>query len=54
MEEQNEELPACHAKMAFDSRVEAEATAVVAEHQHGTKLKAYKCRHCGLWHLASA
>ncbi len=54
MDELSNELPACHAKMAFNSKKEAEATAVVAEHQHGTRLKAYKCRLCELWHLASA
>lgn len=43
----------CDQKMVFDSRSEAEATAVVAEHTYGTKLKAYKCRHCKLWHLSS-
>lgn len=44
----------CSDKMAFDSRGAAEAAAIVAEHQHGTKLMAYLCRDCGLWHLASA
>lgn len=48
----SEPLP-CSDKMAFDSLKQAKSSAVVAEHQHGTKLKAYKCRHCGLWHLAS-
>lgn len=43
----------CKDKMAFDSKKEAEDTARVAEHQHGTKLKVYKCRSCSLWHLAS-
>lgn len=43
----------CSEKLAFDTQTEANAAAVVAEHQHGTKLKSYKCKHCGLWHLAS-
>lgn len=48
----HEQLP-CAGKLAFDSRDEAEASAAVAEWQHGSALKAYKCSHCGLWHLAS-
>jgi hypothetical protein len=50
--EDNEELP-CADKMAFDSEQEAEASALAAEWQHGGHLKAYHCRHCGLWHLSS-
>lgn len=44
----------CHEKMTFDSRKDAEAAGTAAEWQHGGALKAYKCRHCHLWHLASA
>jgi hypothetical protein len=44
----------CADKLAFDTQKEAKAAAVVADHQHGTKLKTYCCKHCGLWHLASA
>jgi hypothetical protein len=51
MEEQ-QPLP-CSDKLAFDSRKQAEAAAAVALYQHGTKLRVYLCRHCGLWHLAS-
>lgn len=43
----------CVEKLAFDTKKAAEATAVVASYQHGTQLKAYVCRYCGLWHLAS-
>jgi len=43
----------CADKMAFDTKDQAEATAVTAGWQHGTQLKAYQCRHCSLWHLAS-
>lgn len=43
----------CADKLRFNSKKEALASATVALHQHGTKLKAYKCRHCGLWHLSS-
>lgn len=44
----------CAQKLVFNSRKEAEASAVALEHQRGVKLKAYKCRHCGLWHLSSS
>lgn len=43
----------CENKMSFDSKSEAQNTAVVAEHQRGTKLKVYKCHQCQLWHMAS-
>jgi len=39
--------------MGFNSRKEAQNTAVVAEHQHGSKLKVYKCNKCELWHLST-
>lgn len=44
----------CAEKMAFDTKREAEAAGTAAEWQHGGALKAYKCRHCHLWHLATA
>jgi len=43
----------CSEKMAFDTQAEAEHTATVAEFQHGSNLKTYKCGRCHLWHLAS-
>jgi len=43
----------CQDKLAFNTKDEAEKTAVVAKYQHNTKLKAYFCKHCQLWHLAS-
>jgi len=43
----------CADKMAFNTKTDAEATAVVADWQHGTKLRPYLCRHCNLWHLSS-
>lgn len=43
----------CSEKMSFDSKAEAEKTATVAKHQHGTRLKAYLCKYCSLWHLAT-
>lgn len=50
----DENLLPCADKLHFSSQKEAEAQAVVLEHQRGTKLKAYKCRHCEWWHLATA
>jgi hypothetical protein len=43
----------CETKMSFNTKKEAKDAALVAMHQHGTKLKVYKCHECGLWHLAS-
>ncbi len=48
-----EDLP-CHEKLAFDTKEAAQGAATYAQYLHGTKLKVYKCRHCQLWHLASA
>ena len=44
----------CADKLAFDTPTAAQAAANVADYQHGTKLRAYHCRHCSLWHLSSA
>ena len=52
MNEPIESLP-CADKLAFDTKEQAEATAVVANYQHGVTLKVYLCRHCSLWHLAT-
>lgn len=46
--------PPCIDKMSFDTAKEAQVAATVALFQHGTKLKVYLCKHCDLWHLASA
>lgn len=48
----SEALP-CVEKLSFDSKEAATGAAVYAKHRHGTKLKVYRCKHCGLWHLAS-
>lgn len=53
MSEENPKLP-CEDKMSFDTQKEAESAALAAEWQHGGRLKAYRCKHCGLWHLSSA
>ena len=50
--ETTEELP-CKDKLTFDSEAAAKAEANVVEWRRGTKLKAYKCRYCQLWHLSS-
>ncbi len=52
MEEQ--QPPKCLDKLAFNTQKEAWTAAIVARFQHGdVQLKAYKCRICDLWHLAS-
>lgn len=51
-EESEPALPCAH-KLSFDTRREASAAATVAAYQYGNKLRPYRCRYCGLWHLAS-
>ncbi len=53
MEDIAEPTLPCADKLAFDTERQAKVAANVAEYQHGTKLKAYHCKHCSLWHLAS-
>ncbi|HSD56315.1 MAG TPA: hypothetical protein VLA92_04130 [Candidatus Saccharimonadales bacterium] len=53
MNDYNEQALPCSDKLAFDTRQQAEASATVALHQHGTKLYPYLCGHCALWHLSS-
>ena len=43
----------CVDKLVFDTKKEAETSAIVADWQRGVELKAYKCRPCHLWHLSS-
>jgi hypothetical protein len=43
----------CANKLTFNTQREANAAALTALYQHGTKLKSYQCHHCNLWHLAS-
>lgn len=42
-------------KIKFASQKEAEAAAILARRDYGQqrRLKAYHCRQCDLWHLAS-
>ncbi len=51
-DEDTDRLP-CAEKLSFDTKVQAQASAVVADWQHGAKLKVYLCKDCELWHLAS-
>lgn len=43
----------CADKLVFDTQKQAQTAATVALYQHGSKLKPYRCQHCGLWHLTS-
>jgi len=43
----------CSEKMGFNTKKEAQSTKTVAEYQHSSKLKVYKCSECELWHLSS-
>ncbi|MEI7632526.1 MAG: hypothetical protein WCJ60_04375 [bacterium] len=52
---QEETPPKCLDKLAFNSQKEAWTAATVARFQHGdVRLKTYRCKDCGLWHLASS
>lgn len=53
MEPSSESSLPCAEKMTFDSQKQAEATATTVGWQRGSKVKAYKCQHCELWHLSS-
>jgi len=48
-----EDVLPCHEKLAFATREQAEAVAAVNAFRYGGKLRAYRCRYCGLWHLSS-
>jgi hypothetical protein len=43
----------CDEKLVFDSEKQAVAVATTLKYQRSTKLKAYLCPNCKLWHLAS-
>jgi hypothetical protein len=40
-------------KLAFASKKEAIASATVAQWRYNSRLKAYQCKQCGQWHLAT-
>ncbi len=43
----------CSKKISFDTEKQAKNAATVAKHQHGSRLKVYKCTKCQLWHLST-
>lgn len=43
----------CTEKLSFNNEAAAVGAKVYAEHQHGTKLKVYRCKTCQNWHLSS-
>jgi hypothetical protein len=43
----------CQEKLVDDTKNEASAAATTLKWQKGIKLRPYKCRRCGLWHLTS-
>ncbi|MEK7096248.1 MAG: hypothetical protein AAB896_03100 [Patescibacteria group bacterium] len=49
----DDQILPCADKLAFDSEKEALDQARVIKWHRNTKLKAYKCHHCQLWHLSS-
>lgn len=53
MEGQQDPALPCSDKLAFDTKQEATGSAVAVRYQRGTKLRPYKCKYCGLWHLTS-
>lgn len=52
MESEDTTLP-CANKMTFDTSKEAMASVTTAQWRHGGSLKAYRCKYCLLWHIAS-
>lgn len=52
--EESEKTPLpCAEKLTFNTKDEADASAAAVRYQRGTKLRAYECRYCRLWHLTS-
>lgn len=46
------QLP-CASKLAFDTIKEARVIKLLSEQRYHSKLKAYRCPYCHLFHLAS-
>lgn len=44
----------CQGKLTFDSKIQAQGVATTEKFRRGIDLKPYICRHCSLWHLATA
>jgi hypothetical protein len=53
MQEDEKPLP-CSEKLAFDTKLQAEAAANVAQYRYGSAMYPYVCHYCGLWHLSSS
>jgi hypothetical protein len=53
MDVDSESIFPCAEKLAFETKRQADAAAVVAAYQHAAKLRTYLCQYCKLWHLAS-
>lgn len=53
--DKTEQTKSCASKLSFNTQKEAWTAATVARFQHGggARLKAYRCKVCDLWHLAS-
>lgn len=51
-ESDENQLP-CADKITYDSKEAATGAAAAVEWQRGLGLKAYQCRYCSLWHLAT-
>jgi hypothetical protein len=43
----------CVDKMSFETKQSAQTAATVAYFQRGIRLRPYRCKDCGLWHLTS-
>lgn len=44
----------CAHKLVFDTEKDAVAVATTLNHQRDSKLSAYHCKGCALWHLTSS
>lgn len=54
MSDETELTLPCVDKLVFETKREAQTAATVAHYQRGVRLKVYRCKFCGLWHLSSA
>lgn len=52
-EDDNPEALPCADKITYETKDAATGAAAAVEWQRGLGLKAYKCRYCHLWHLAT-
>ncbi len=54
MQKDSEKDLKCQEKLVFDSQKQANATATTLNYLKSAKLRPYKCKNCGLWHLTSS